>query len=57
MLLWAILSALSCIALLFSLFTVWWPPTQTWSIVWSLAAMALLLLIALANTEPADWLP
>ena len=56
MLLWAGLSFLSIIALLFTLFTVWWPPTQTWAVIWSLAAVALLVVSAVSNTKPTDWL-
>jgi hypothetical protein len=38
------------------MFTIWWPPTHSWAILWSLSAIALLVLIALGNTKPADWL-
>jgi hypothetical protein len=56
MIVWAALGFCSCIAFVFALFTVWWPPTQVWAVVWSFSAITLLLLIALANTKPADWL-
>ena len=55
MLIWGLLSFLSSVALLFSLFTVWWPPTQVWAVVWSSAAVVVLLVIIVSNTQPADW--
>ena len=49
--LWGIMGFLCCLALLFALFTVWWPPTQTWSIVWCLAALAALASAAVSRTK------
>jgi hypothetical protein len=56
MLLWAVLGFFVVIDVLFSLFTVWWPPTQTWSVVWSMAAALCLLIVLMSNTKATDWL-
>lgn len=56
MLIWAGLGFLSVIALLFSLFTVWWPPAQVWSVIWSGAAVLFLVVIFVSQTRPTDWL-
>ena len=54
LLVWMIISSLSGIALLFALFNVWWQPAQTWSVVWSVAAVAVLTLTAILKIQPTD---
>jgi hypothetical protein len=56
MLVWAVFGFFVVIDVLFSLFTVWWPPTQTWSVVWSVAAAICLLIVLVSNTKATDWL-
>ena len=56
MLVWAVFSFLSCAALLGGLFTVWWPPAQTWVIVWSAASVFVLAVILVSKTRISDWL-
>lgn len=56
MLAWGVLGFVSIIDLLFSLFTVWWPPAHMGSVVWSAAAVAVLAWIAISNARPTDWL-
>ena len=53
-LVWFGLSFLSGVALLASLFTVWWPPAQVWSVVWSGASVLVLLVVLISQTRPAD---
>lgn len=43
------LAFLSGIALLFSLFTVWWPPTMGWAVMWSGASVGLMAFNALSS--------
>ena len=57
LLLWSALLFFSSIALLFALFTVWWPPSHWLAVAWSLGALGVLALTATSRTEPRDWLP
>ncbi len=54
LLLCTVLGFLSCIALLFSLLTLWWPPAQNWSVAWSVAALVLLAASAVSGTLRND---
>jgi hypothetical protein len=53
--LWATLSFLASIDFLFSLSTVWWPPTQAWSVAWSSGAVLVLALTLASKTSLSDW--
>lgn len=52
---WTLMSFVCGLSLLASAFSVWWPPTQWWSLVWSAATAVVLVLIAISNTRPEDW--
>lgn len=54
---WFVLSFASAILLLFALFSLWWPPADHWSVLWSGAALAVLVFIAIANASDAEWKP
>ncbi len=53
---WFALGFLAIVALLASLFTVWWPPAQGWAVVWSAGAVGVLALVAVSGSRPTDWL-
>jgi hypothetical protein len=53
---WFALGFLAIVALLASLFTVWWPPAQTWAVIWSAGAVAVLAMVAVSGSSPTDWL-
>ncbi|RPH42061.1 MAG: hypothetical protein EHM87_17945 [Burkholderiales bacterium] len=56
MLVWMGLGFMSTIGLLFALFTVWWPPAQTWAVIWSVASIIALLVAMVSSTHATDWL-
>lgn len=55
LLVWSALGFASGIALLFSLFTLWWPPVQGWAVFWSAASLLALFVVMVAKTKPRDW--
>lgn len=54
-LVWSALGFATGIALLACLFTVWWPPAQSWALFWSGASAVALVFVVLTKSKPSDW--